>query len=84
MDTGVTRETIKGQVDELNGLLVTLVENIHQLIERNPKPTGELKADVPQQPDNVFDEIADTLRDCKGRVRQATEDVIGGIANKVH
>ena len=84
MDTGDGKEqTIKEQVEEVNELLLILITNIDSLIERNPKP--EIASpDAAQRPDNVFDEIITTLRSCRGRVREATEKIQGGIANKVH
>ncbi len=76
------KEAIKNQGEELVELLYTLLTVINGLVERNPKPT-ESDSKVESQSDNVFDEIASTLRHCRGLIREATEKVQGGISGKV-
>ena len=81
--TGPKQEVaIKEQTKELQGILQVLVEHIDNLVERNPKPATADKG-LQDRADNVFDEIASTLRHCKGLVREATEKVQAGIASKV-
>ena len=86
MDTGGTtkqEQTIKGQAEELWVLLDTLVVNIDNLVERNPKPAEQSSA-VQEQPSNVFDEIMVTLNRCRCLIREATGKVQDGISHKVH
>lgn len=84
MDEGrdAKQVAIKDQAEELQEILYGLVAQIDNLVERNPKPATATVG--PQdQADNVFDEIASTLRHCRGLVREATEKVQAGIASKV-
>ena len=75
-------ESIKKQGEELVELLYTLVTVINGLVERNPKPP-EPDTKAESQSDNVFDEIASTLRHCRGLIREATEKIDVGISSKV-
>lgn len=83
METGqATKEqTIQDLVGEQSKLLYDLVGIIDTLVERNPRPKSGEK-EVSERPNNVFDEIIDTLHKCRGLVREATEKVEAGIIAK--
>ena len=86
MDTvgrATKEQNIKDLAEELRELLHVLLQNVDNLVERNPKPEEPGK-DVAERPDNVFDEISKTLSRCRGLVREATEKVQEGISRKVH
>jgi len=83
MDTGGAKEqTIKEMAEQQKEMLYQLVLNINNLVERNPKPE-ETGKDIAQRPDNVFDEIIDTLTSCRGLIMEATDKVQMGISHKV-
>ena len=83
MDLGQTKreQAIHKLVEEQGELLRGLVSLIDTLVDRNPT---ESKPDVAQKPDNVFDEIIDTLHQCRGLIREATVKVQEGIIRKVY
>ena len=76
-------QTIQDLVAEQSELLYKLVNVIDTLVERNPRPEATAK-EVAQRPDNVFDEIIDTLHRCRGLGREAIEKVEAGIIAKVN
>ena len=84
MVTGETQkeQVIKGIVEEQRALLHQLVALIDTLVERNPA-AEEACASARVIPNNVFDEIIDTLGKCRGLIKEATEKVQSGIINKV-
>ena len=85
MDTGQSakEQNIQDLLAKQEELLRKLVNEVDSLVERNPKPTAEEIKDAAQKPDNVFDEIIDTLRTCRGLTREAIEKVQAGITAKV-
>ena len=85
MDTaGATKETtIKEQTEALREMLNVLIQNIDNLVERNPTPETK-ESGIQDRPGNVFDEILSTVNRCKDLTREATEKVQDGISRKVH
>ncbi len=74
--------TIVDMVNEQRDTLRILVNNVDNLVQRNPAPDS-CGTEVSQRPDNVFDGIISTLYDCRGLIREATEKVQDGISRKV-
>ena len=83
MQEAKREQAIQDLVEEQGELLRGLVSLIDTLVDRHPT-SAESKHDVAQKHDNVFDEIIDTLHQCRGLIREATEKVQAGIIRKVY
>ena len=81
MQEAKREQAIQELVEEQRQLLRGLLSLIDTLVDRHPT---ESKPDVAAKHDNVFDEIIDTLHQCRGLIREATVKVQAGIIRKVY
>ncbi len=77
----VKEDTVKSSAEDLRGRLSILLADVNNLVRRTPAPTCGIEPENAFE--NVFDEILQTLTQCKTLTSDISERVREGISNKV-
>lgn len=84
IETQAGERKIKDMAEEQLRMLYELVAVIDDLVARNKPECGEAQPTPRSIEGNIFEEIANIMGRGRGLIREATEKVQVGIAEKVH